>query len=124
MGDHLGRVVERSRRALRQPVGDVAGVRMLAALAELHERLAVQRERLGDRVGAVGGVNGIADNFQTVRVGDLAAAPGAEILAVAVKDHDRRVLALEDIDAVLRIGRHPTDETKGFPGGQFAEITD
>src|SRR6516162_2371095 len=121
MGYHLGRMVERSGRALRQPVSDVAGVGMPAALAELQERLAIQGERLGDRVGAVGGVDGIADDFQAMRVGDLAAAPGAEILAFAVKHYDRRVLALEDIDTVLRISRHPADQTEGFPGGQFAE---
>ena len=34
VGDHLGRKVERSRRALRQPIGDVAGIRVLTARAK------------------------------------------------------------------------------------------
>ena len=50
-------------RALRKPVGNVAGIRMLAARAELQERLAVQGERLRDRVGAIGHVDGVPDDF-------------------------------------------------------------
>src|SRR6516162_6749105 len=124
MGDHLGRVIERPRRALRQPVGNFAGVRMPAARSELQQRLAVEGERLRDRVGAVGRVDRVADNFEAMRVGDLTAAPSAEVFAVAVENHDRRVLALEHINAVLRIGRYAADQPEGLPGGQFAEIVD
>src|SRR3984893_13916331 len=59
VGDHLGRMIERAGRALRQPVGNVAGVGMLAALAELQDGFAVQRERLRDRVRAIGGVDDV-----------------------------------------------------------------
>jgi hypothetical protein len=74
---------------------------MRAARPELQERLAVQVERLRDRVRAVGGVDDIADDFQTVRVGDLTAAARAQILALAVEHYDRRVLALKYVNAVL-----------------------
>src|SRR5271166_2960933 len=81
------------------------GIRMLAACPELQQYLAV-------------------DDFQTVRVSDLAAAPGTEVLPVAVEDHDRRILALEHVNAVLRIRRHPADQPERLPGRQFAEIAD
>jgi hypothetical protein len=79
VADHLGRVIERPCRALRQPVRNIAGVRMLAARAELQQQLAVQRERLRDRGGAVGRVDDVVDDFQAMRVRDLAAAPGAQV---------------------------------------------
>ena len=97
---------------------------MPAARAELQQGFAVERERLRDRVGAVGRVNRVADDFQTVRIGDLAAAPGAQVLALPVEHHDRGILALEDVNAVLRIGRHPADQPKGLSGRQFEEIGD
>ena len=122
--DHLGRVVERPGRALGEPVGNAAGIGVDAALTELHQRFAVEGEGLGDRVGAVGRVDRVADDLQPVRVGDLAAAPGAEIFAVAVEHHDRRIPALEHVDVVLRIGRHPADQPERFAVGRFEEIGD
>ena len=77
--------------------------------------LAVQGERLRDRVGAICGVDDVADNFQTMRVDNLAAPPGAQVLPLAVEHYDRRVLALEDVDAILRIRRHPADQHAGCP---------
>ena len=97
---------------------------MHAPLPQLQERLAVQGERFRDRVGAVGRVDDIADDFQTMRVGDLATAPGAQVLAVAVENHDRRILALKDVNAVLRIRRHPADQPEGLSLGQFEEVGD
>ena len=109
----------------RQPGGaGAAGVGMHAALAEFQQGFAVQRERLRDRVGAVGGVNDVIDDFQPVRVGDLAGAPGGEVVAVAVEHHHRGVLALEHIDAVLQVGRHPADQAEFFPVGEFEEVAD
>ena len=97
---------------------------MNAALAELQKGFAVQRERFRDRVGAVGGVDGVADDLEPVRVGDLARTPGAQVFAIAIEHHDRRVLALEDIDAVVIIGRHPADQPERLSVGQFQEIAD
>src|SRR3984893_8151929 len=122
VGDHFCRVIERPRRALRQPVGDMAGIGMDAALTELQEGLAVQGERFRDRVGAIGGVDNIVDDFQTMRIGDRAAAPGAQVLPLPVEYHHRGILALEYVNPILRIGRHPADQPEGLPGGQFEEI--
>src|SRR5262249_24321018 len=61
---------------------------------------------------------------QTVRVRDLAAAPGAQIFALAVEDHHRGILALEHVNAILRIGRHPADQPERLSVGQFEEIAD
>src|SRR5580700_10956096 len=124
VADHLGRVIERPRCAFRQPVGNVAGVGMDAALAERQQRLAVQGERLRHRVAAIGGVDDVVDDFQPVRVGDLAAAPRAQVLAFAVEHHHRRILALEYVDAVLRVGRHPADHPELFSRRQFGKIVD
>jgi hypothetical protein len=62
-------------RKICQPVSNISGIRMLPARAKLQQYLAFQRERLCDRVGAIGGVDGVADDFRPVRVGDLAGAP-------------------------------------------------
>ena len=35
-----------------------------------------------------------------------------EVVAVAVENHDRMVGALEDVDAILGIGRHRADDPK------------
>jgi hypothetical protein len=97
---------------------------MDTARAELQQRLTVQGEGFRDRVGAVGRVDGVTDDLQTVRVGHFATAPGTEIFSVAAEHDDRRVLALKDVDAVLLIGRHPADHPEGLPGGQFEEVAD
>src|ERR1700720_289436 len=97
---------------------------MLAARAELQQYLAVQGKRLRDRVGAIGGVDDVTDDFQTVRVGDLTAAPRTQVLALAVEHYDRRVLALKYVNAVLRIGRHPADQPEGLSRWQFAKTPD
>jgi hypothetical protein len=92
--------------------------------AELQRHLAVQGERLCDRVGAVGRVNRVADDLEAVGIGDLARTPGAEIFTVAVEHHDGRVSPLKDIDAVLRVGRDPADQPEGLAVGRFEEIAD
>ena len=95
---------------LGQPIGDMASVGVDAALAELQQGLAVQGERLRDRVGAIGRVDHVTDDLQAVRVGDLAAAPGTQIFPLAVEDHNGGILALEHINAVPPIGRYPADQ--------------
>ena len=92
---------------------------MHAALAEFQEGFAVQRERLRDRAGAIGGVDDIIDDFQPVRVGDLACTPGAQVVSIAIEHHHGGISALEDIDTVLQIGGHPTDQAKFFPSGNL-----
>src|SRR5438270_8906083 len=124
MLDHFSRVVERSGGALGQPVFDPTGIGMLARGAERELDLAVQGEGFRDRVRAIGGVDRVADDLQAVRVGHLVAAPGAEILAVAVEHDDGRVAALEDIDAVLCVGRYPAYQSKGLAVGRFEEVAD
>src|SRR5207302_8005495 len=112
------------RRAFGQPVLDLAGIGMPSRGAELEYHLAVQGERLCDRVGAVGRVDRVADDLEAVRIGDLARTPVAEIFTVAVEHHDRRISALKDIDAVLRVGRDPADQPEGLAGGRFEELAD
>ncbi len=45
-------------------------------------------------------------------------------LSVAVEDHDRRILALEHVNPILQIRRHPADQPEGFTVRQFEEIGD
>ncbi len=46
------------------------------------------------------------------------------MLPLAVEDYDRRIPALEHVDAVLRIGRHPADQPERFSVGRFEKIAD
>jgi len=39
-----------------------------------------------------------------------------------VEDHDWRVLALEDVEAILRIGRHRADDPKRLPRGSLGNL--
>ena len=48
---------------------------------------AVRGEGLRDRVGAIDDGDDGIDDFQPVRVGDPAAAPGGEVVAGAIEDH-------------------------------------
>src|SRR6516225_6623876 len=59
-----------------------------------------------------------------MRVGDLAAAPGAQIFPLAVKDHHRGILALEYVNPVLPVGRHPADQPEGLSRWKLKEIAD
>jgi hypothetical protein len=74
---------------------------MDARLAKRQQGFAVQRERPDDGVGAIRGVDDVVDDFQTMRVLDGAAAPGAQIFPFAVEYHHRGVLALEYVNPVL-----------------------
>ena len=87
----------------------VAGVGGLVHRAEGHQQLALRGE-LPDRVVAVvGAVERLvrADRDAVGAVGELALAPRAEELAVAIVRDDRMVAAADQIDAVLRVHRHP-----------------
>jgi hypothetical protein len=113
---HLGRLVERSGRARRQ-LDVLGGARVggLAAGAENHQGLAVQSVLQGHVVVAVGQVDHVIDDAETVGVGDGAAAPGAEVVAVAVEHDDGWILPLKRVDAVLRVGGHRAHLTEGPP---------
>jgi hypothetical protein len=124
MRQHLGRMVERAGRALDEPVRDLAGIRMLTGGTERQLDLAVERERFRDRVRAIGRVDGVADDFEAVRVGHIPRPPRGEMPAVAVEDDDRRVPPLKHIDAVLIVGRDPADEPERLAVGRFDEIAD
>ena len=95
---------------------------MHAALAEFQQGLAVQRERLRDRAGTIGGVDDVVDDFQPVGISDLAGAPGTQVFSLPVEYHHRRILALEYVDAILRIGCHPADQPEFFSIRQFEKI--
>ena len=82
---------------------------MDAALPDHLQGLTVQGERHRDGVRPIRDIDDIVDDGHTVRVCDGADPPAVEIVAVAIKDHDWRVLALEDIDAILGIRRHCAD---------------
>ena len=92
--------------------------------AEPQQDLPVEGERLRDGIRTIGGVDDVVDDFQAVRVGDLAGAPGAEPGAVAVEDDDRRVPALEDVDAVLTVGGDAAYQAETLAIWEFEEIAD
>jgi hypothetical protein len=118
-------MVKRAAGPLRQPRRfHVAGVGMHAALAEHHQRPPIERKRHRDRVGPIGGVGHVIDDFQSVRFLHRADAPAAEVVAVAVEHHHRRILALKHIDTILRIGRHAADHAKGLALGHLGPVAD
>ena len=94
---------------------------MDAAFPDDLEGLAVQGEGQGDGVRAIRDIHDIIDDGHAVRIGDGADAPGVEVVTVAIKDHHRRVLALEDVEAVLGIGRHRADQPKCCPAGSLGK---
>src|SRR4029450_5378644 len=84
-------------------------VRMDAALPEHLQGLAIQGEGHSDGVRSIGDIDDIIDDGHPVWVSDGADPPALEVVAVAIKDHDWRVLTLEDIDAILGMRRHGAD---------------
>src|SRR6185503_19534999 len=57
-----------------------------------------------------------------MRVLDRAVAPAAQVIPVAVENHHRRILALENVDAVPGIGRNAADHSHGFALGHPGKI--
>src|SRR5262249_40050125 len=106
----FGGVVKGTRRPRHQITGlFTASVRMDAALPDHLQGLAVQGKRHRNGVRAIGDIDDVVDDGHAVWVGDGADPPAAEVVTVAIKDHDWRILALEDIDAILGIRRHGAD---------------
>jgi len=118
-------MIERPRRALRQPGGaHAARIGMGARRPKRQQGLAIERERLRDRIGAIRRIDDIPDDLQAVRVLDRTAAPGAEVFPLAIEDDHRRILALEDINAVLRVRRHPANQSEPLTVRHFEEVAD
>src|SRR5262249_33009722 len=103
----LGGVVKGTSRPRHQVTGlFTASVRMDAALPDHLQGLAVQSEGHRDGVRPICDIDDIVHDGHAVRVGDGADAPAVEVVTLAIKDHDWRVLALNDIDTILGIRRH------------------
>ena len=67
------------------------------------ERLAVQSVRETHGIFPVGQIHHVIGNIDTMWVGEGTDAPTAQIVAIPVENHHRRVFALEHVDPVLRI---------------------
>src|SRR5215475_8302902 len=106
----LGGIVKGPSRPRHQVAGlFTASVRMHATLPDHLQGLAIQGEGHSDGVRPIGDIDDVVDNGHPVRVGDGTDPPAVEIIALAVEDHDWRVLTLKDIDAILGIRRHGAD---------------
>ena len=97
---HVGRAIER----IALPFGG-----RTVGTAQGHEQLPVQRELLDRVQPIVHTVDHIVrTNMDAVRpCAEQTLAPGAQKIALAVKDDYRVLAAVEDIDVVLRVNRHP-----------------
>ncbi len=60
----------------------------------------------------------------SVGIQELTITPGGEQAAIGVKDQNRRVLALVDVDLVPRISGDVGGVAKGHPFGKFPKRTD
>jgi hypothetical protein len=92
--------------------------------AQHQQRLAVEGKRHGDGVGAISRVDDVVYDLHAVRFLHGADAPAAEVVPVAIEYHHRRIFALENVNAILRIGRNPADYAEGFALGHFGPIAD
>jgi hypothetical protein len=101
-----------------------AGIRVDAALPNHLQRFAIQGEGHSDGVRSIRDIDDIIDDGHTVRVRDGADPPAVEVVASAVEDHDWRILALEDVEAILGIGRHRADDPKRLPRGELGKVLD
>src|SRR5215813_931711 len=103
----FGGIVKGTSRSRHQIAGlFTASVRMDTTLPDHLQWLAVQGEGHRDGIRPICNIDDIVHDGHAVRVCDGADTPAAEVVTLAIKDHDRRVLALEDIDAILGVCRH------------------
>ena len=65
VGQHLGRVIKRFGGALDEPVGDIAGVEWTPRLPNSINGSPSKVNDFATEIGAIGGVDGVADDFQT-----------------------------------------------------------
>ena len=122
-GHDLGGIVERAGRARANLAGHLAaGVGVDAAVADDLKGLAVQREDDAHRVGAVGDVDDVVLDVDAVGLVDGADAPGAEVVAAGPENQHGRVLALEHVNPVLRVGGHRRGVAHGHAFGQVRPV--
>src|SRR4029453_7213999 len=122
-GHEFGRIVKGNSHPRAQGAGVfTASVSMDAALPDHLQGLAVQGKRYSDGVGPIRDIDDIVHDGHAVRVCDGAYPPAVEVVTIAIKDHDWRVLALEDIDAILGIRCHCADYPRPGHNSQAARI--
>ncbi len=123
VGHHFGGVVERRAGTLHQPIlCHDTGIGVHAAPTELHQRLPFEGERNANGIGTIGGVADVIYYLEAMRLLHRTSAPSAEVIALAVKDDDRRILALKHIHAILRVGRDPTHDAERLSGRHLGPI--
>ena len=123
----VGGVVERAGGLLEGAVVGVghAGVGGLVTGAEGHQQFTLEAELLhgvADIVGEEHVVVGV--DVDAVRTGELAIAPGADEVAVGIEDDQGFIAAIENVDAVLRIGGDAGDVDVVVSAGHLAEAGD
>ena len=123
-GHQLGGVVEGPGCTGDQFCGNLAaGVGVAAVAAEHLDRLAVEGvDEAGGGV-AVGYVDHVVFDVETVGEQEGAVAPGVLQVAVAVEDQDGRLLALEGIDEVLESVAMALTMAKVSPSGSLAQFS-
>jgi hypothetical protein len=79
--------------------------------------LAVQGIPETDRVFPVGDVNDVVLDENTVGIADGVQAPGADIVALTVKNNHGRLLPLKGVYPVLGVGGYRADHAEGLSRG-------
>src|SRR5215510_2855747 len=122
---HLCGIVEGASGTGHERAGTLAaGIGMHTALPQYLERFSVQG--IGETHGIlpVGQIHDVVGNVDTMRIGEGANTPAAQVGAVPVKDHHWRLFALEDIDSVLRIGSDSAGIAERLSRGQLCPVFD
>ena len=86
------------------------------------DRLAVEGVNQADRGIPVGDVDDVVLDVEAVGENKGAVAPRVLQVAVPVENQDRRVLALEGVDPVLRIGGDGADHGERFAFRKFCPV--
>ena len=110
---HLGRVVEwTGGSGNKSSRGVLAGVRVETALTQNLDGPAFERKTDGNRVVPIGDIHDVVRNGHAVGRVYVAVAPRVQEVAVLVEHHHRRILALENVNSVLRVGRDGGDDSE------------
>ena len=86
--------------------------------------LAIQRIHEAHRAVAIREVDDIVGDRDPVGHQERAIPPGAQEVAMAVKDDDGRIFALEAVDPIVRVRSHGTHHGKRLPRGQLGPVLD